>query len=273
MLKNIGMDLKDPRSPSAFINRTPIPNKSLGDKLNDSMVCENFNNVTILSEFDVSTDYDVPSIAEYKQANNVPVWDPRSPSLNVERTPMVFNSDNDSEKLTKTNDLFDTPKTHQPDVEEEEFEDAEDTKDNEDGPVKVTPKLSQIPKNRLAMIKAPFMVHQDPAENNALRSTPKSSIIDVTGSRTPLSCVANKTHGRSKSAENNIKKQLSTLNQLFVETDQKIAALNLDVCGQNTNNKTDENTPTNQMIDGQRLQGSLSTKGRRISRIPVFSAK
>lgn len=161
LLKNLGYQSFDPRSPTQFINRTPIKWEENEQKTEDSLINDSVqavehpepeqipdevanDSVESLEDPDTSID---KFIAELE-------IDPRSPSINVERTPIVFKQE------LVLDDSIELP--------------------------------SENIENRSTPMK--HSIYQDEADAHT-PATPKvepTTLIPSNNQRTPLSCLANK---------------------------------------------------------------------------------
>lgn len=219
LLRDCGYNLFDPRSPNQLIMRTPMELKTLKIANNSivSLDCtvEEFNGMNsfesklsaacneIMGECSESYENgkkeNTVDIAVYnkkettfletdfdyvKDVLQTPMFqhiqnkeDPRSPTVGLKRTPIVFSDAENLEKLNKTD--------------KESIEEAIEI---------ITEKIEKsMPENIISLKIKPKKIYED-GENINL-STPKKTNSDTTfGVRTPLSCVANTKHLRSKLA-------------------------------------------------------------------------
>lgn len=101
LLKNLGYQAFDPRSPTQFINRTPMRWEANDDSFDASLINESVQPVELSSQTedecaDVAHESTASGDAEDAADSSIDKFlaeleiDPRSPSVNVERTPIVF---------------------------------------------------------------------------------------------------------------------------------------------------------------------------------------
>lgn len=219
LLRDCGYNLFDPRSPNQLIMRTPMElnNFKVTSTTNDSIASldytEEFNGMTsfesalsaacneIMGEYNENT----VDIARYKNKETTfletnfdyvkdvlqtPMFqhiqhkeDPRSPTVGVKRTPIVF-SDNENLEL----------KVDNKEPEEEILEVVTETVINKSVQNKIIARKLKPQKTETTNQK----IYED-GENINL-STPKKTNSDnnTVGVRTPLGCLANTKHMRSK---------------------------------------------------------------------------
>lgn len=262
-MEKLGCDLRDPRSPNVYINRTPmslsnaisktetvvdvtnasvefaeinesniidkIQPRALDDELDDtvenSIKCIDVEDIV---EVDVSAAEELFE-TEINTIDTTPVLksyvldpvDPRSPSIGIQRTPLLLDGSEGSPKVTTI--------VTEPDV----------TDENTNVEIKITPKIHKE-------VRKTETIYED--TENIKYSTPKKLLQLIADGkemkeRTPLSCVGNRSH-LLKFASHNAK---------INGTDKEITPT--------------FNNVNNEMFITQ--QRSLSAK----SKIPVFKTK
>lgn len=185
-LKRFQPNLLDPRSPSHFINRTPL----VFDEETNMPIYVDVDNGEVINKASDSLIgvYEKPFANEDltpetpKATEDAKKCDPRSPSVGVERTPLVFIDD------VSENEILETvkDKVHKIELQNKPLERIKNPRRQ----------AQRTPRNR--------GIYEDKCDQ-PVNSTPKRSIDGSTPKRTPLSCVANKSHLRSKSVENSAK--------------------------------------------------------------------
>lgn len=183
LLKNLGYQSFDPRSPTQFINRTPIrweendPNSDdCSLVVNDSAQAVEMSQTELLPEEEEEVaNASVESVGDADSSIDKFIAeleiDPRSPSINVERTPIVF------KHYVFLDDSIELPAS--------EFEN--------------TNKISTPIKHSIYQDKA--VVDDDTPTTPKLTQT----VDKLTNNRTPLSCLANK--GRPPTVQHSNKKK------------------------------------------------------------------
>lgn len=194
LLKNLGYQAFDPRSPTQFINRTPIRwvvnnDQSISDcgLINESVQAIDLSQTEELPVEEMANDSSAEIVEDAESSIDKFIaeveMDPRSPSVNVERTPIVFRSQ-----------LFIQPFVELPPVEKENI-------------------------NEIISI-ASNTIYQD--ENTI--DTPITPKLDAANgkssnnNRTPLSCLANK-GGRPTVSQSN-KKNMAKHPIIFIGQQQ-----------------------------------------------------
>lgn len=296
--KGFTYNLNDPRSPSLNLNRTPLvfedtmeKSLSLDDTFADLLVeprlpetvnieskstkeIENTDDAEVEVDVEMSDEKVILDLEANKEVPHTPIalqqeFDPRSPSIGVERTPILFTDDevddaNEDLMLenilatltlnlnTSGNSSIVSMPTQNTNV---EFNDNNDLSVSAQKPMnkhldrvrtnkKSSPKAMQPrkPKRRLSR----QQIYED--RENHLPTTPKLKITQLEkqdssakGKRTPLSCVRNR-NARSRSVESSAK-SLKT----------RLALTSFD----DTLNPTDNNKVPNLRIMQQGSQDSL----------------
>lgn len=238
LLKKLGYNLKDPRSPSHVISRTPI---ILNDKehpvADSSMVPsvefkEISNTISFKSEL-LSVCHELSnSLTEFHSEriqetdlDSTPMQDPRSPSIGIERTPLCFdhietrspNDSNDSnvdEEINKmVNELISDIKVYtRKSIEAKELSFAAGNS---------TPKVEED------LLQSKKFVYEEIDDIkysiSKVSNTPKSSNNEGTSNRTPLQCLGNKTQSKISARIKNttsLRKHIKLTKKNFIYNDE-----------------------------------------------------
>lgn len=233
LLKKLGYNLKDPRSPSHIISRTPIVIKEKEQSVSESSMVPSIefkeissNTISFKSEL-LSVCHELgKSLTEFHSdtiqetnLDSTPKQDPRSPSIGIERTPLFFdrletsghNDSNDSnvdEEINKmVNELISDIKVYtRKSIEAKELSFDE-------------PKVEELTNKKLVYEELEDVKYSTSKGTN----TPKSSNNDGTPNRTPLQCLGNKTQSKLNERvknNNNLRKKITQSKKNFIFNDE-----------------------------------------------------
>ncbi|XP_061390484.1 uncharacterized protein LOC133325778 [Musca vetustissima] len=226
-LKGFTYSINDPRSPS--LNRTPLVledsnerSLNLDDTFADLLVGPSVPNYEIAD----SNVFDNVNMTEEKQTilklPTTPVavqqqFDPRSPSIGVDRTPIIFSDDNETNEDVVLENILSTLTLNMDESGSVvSLKTTEVTKTEDRYEVVLRPTNKQLDRVRIG--KRAIAKGQQKRQKQRLRqkiyedcenqpSTPKlkvsqgSANVFKTGQRTPLSCVRNSSQLRSRSVD------------------------------------------------------------------------
>ncbi|XP_075149107.1 msb1l [Haematobia irritans] len=224
-LKGFTYNINDPRSPSLNLNRTPLMFEDSRQLNLDDTFANLFAGPNLpCDDIDMSEDVkpvenETPIVPPMSPQQKI---DPRSPSIGIERTPIIFNDDDGSddnllENILSTLSLnlnestnstsivsISSPDLHAPFTEKEDFtrrptnRSLERVRFGKKAPSKgLHRKQKRILRQR---------IYED-SENQPVTPHTKSinaNINSPRNTRTPLSCIRNSSQARSRSVENTV---------------------------------------------------------------------